>query len=243
MGGGGGQERGRTADHPSFTWLLARAPLIITRSATPRASIWSSVKVSHYPAMVKRALTATLGAAGVAFSALLTALPAQAATISITCPGANTSVISSQTIAASDVLVITATSCTQFQIPAAAAGSATYGGVAYGPGSTVAYSGGEVTYLPPRARMTGSQEIEFINNSVTPRGAFSIYITVTATDIAEQMWFQSVGRDAAATCPTGWGASWEQWPNGGTGGFTCNRQVVGTGGFAFPTVTGNPGVG
>lgn len=171
------------------------------------------------------------------------ASPAQASTISITCPGANTTVINMQTIAVSGTLVVTATSCTQFQIPAAAAGSAMYGGIIYGPGSTVAYSGGQVTYLPPQARMTASQEIDFRNTGVTPPGSVAIYVTVTATDIPRRMWFQSTGRDAAATCPSGWGASWEQWPNGGTGGFTCNRQVVGSGGFAFPTVIGNPGVG
>ena len=188
-----------------------------------------------------RALTALLVTAGVVLGALLVASPAQASAISITGPGTATNVVNSQTIATSDDLVITASSCNQFQIPAAPAGSAMYGGVTYGPGSTVTYSGGEVTYLPPQARMVASQEIQFLNSTVN--GSVAIYVTVTATDIAEQMWFQSVGRDAGATCPTGWGASWEQWPNGGTGGFTCNRQVVGTGGFAFPTVTGNPGVG
>lgn len=65
-----------------------------------------------------RALTALLVTAGVVLGALLVASPAQASAISITCPGTATNVVNSQTIATSDDLVITATSCNQFQIPA-----------------------------------------------------------------------------------------------------------------------------
>ncbi len=181
--------------------------------------------------------------AAFSLSPVLVAAPAQAATISITCPGANTSVINRLTIDVNETLAITATTCDQFQIPADAAGSAIYNGVSYGPGSTVNYAGGVVTYIPPQARMVESQEISFINNLVSPRGAYVIYVTVTATDTPAQMWFQSIGREVNAVCEAGWGASWEQWPNGGAGGFTCNRQVVGVGGHSYSTVRGNPGSG
>ena len=40
-------------------------------------------------------------------------------------------------------------------------------------------------------------------------------------------WFQSHGRIGANdTCEAGWSSSWAQWPNGGTGGFVCNRVVA-----------------
>jgi hypothetical protein len=38
-------------------------------------------------------------------------------------------------------------------------------------------------------------------------------------------WFQAVGRDSStAACAEGWNPSWAQWPNGGTGGWVCNRE-------------------
>ena len=39
-------------------------------------------------------------------------------------------------------------------------------------------------------------------------------------------WLQSYGRASAAeVCAEGWGPSWAQWPNDGTGGWTCDREV------------------
>ncbi len=55
---------------------------------------------------------------------------------------------------------------------------------------------------------------------------------------ADQVWHQSIGRpSASAACSTsssddlaagwsGWGATWEQWVNGGRGGFTCTRSIT-----------------
>ena len=55
---------------------------------------------------------------------------------------------------------------------------------------------------------------------------------------ADQVWHQAFGRTSAnSACPnssaddvaagwTQWGASWEQWPNSGTGGFTCTRTIT-----------------
>lgn len=60
---------------------------------------------------------------------------------------------------------------------------------------------------------------------------------------AGSAWHQSIGRPSeTAMCPADdfgtprqsnwdpaerpWRPSWSQWPNGGTGGFTCNRQIT-----------------
>ncbi len=38
-------------------------------------------------------------------------------------------------------------------------------------------------------------------------------------------WYQATGRaTATATCADGWRPSYDLWPNGGTGGFTCERE-------------------
>ena len=40
------------------------------------------------------------------------------------------------------------------------------------------------------------------------------------------MWFQAYGRSAStADCDEGWAESWAWWPHGGTGGWTCDREV------------------
>lgn len=68
-------------------------------------------------------------------------------------------------------------------------------------------------------------------------------VLVPASAQADSVWHQSVGRaSATATCPADdfgtpwqsnwdpaerpWRPSWSQWPNGGTGGFTCDRQIT-----------------
>jgi hypothetical protein len=41
------------------------------------------------------------------------------------------------------------------------------------------------------------------------------------------MWLQSTGRaTATTTCPDGTNPSWAMWPNGGTGGYVCDRFVI-----------------
>ena len=48
------------------------------------------------------------------------------------------------------------------------------------------------------------------------------------------MWQQSIGRSSSdAACPTGYSASWAQWPNDHKGGWVCNREL-----FAYQP---NPG--
>jgi hypothetical protein len=36
---------------------------------------------------------------------------------------------------------------------------------------------------------------------------------------------EQFGREEAADCPEGWGPSWAYWPNEGTGGFVCTREI------------------
>jgi hypothetical protein len=44
--------------------------------------------------------------------------------------------------------------------------------------------------------------------------------------LAIAMWHQGYVRvSAEQQCAPGWGASWAQWPNGGTGGWTCERTL------------------
>ena len=48
------------------------------------------------------------------------------------------------------------------------------------------------------------------------------------------LWHQSISRSSSdAACPTGYSASWAQWPNDRKGGWVCNREL-----FAYQS---NPG--
>ena len=38
-------------------------------------------------------------------------------------------------------------------------------------------------------------------------------------------WVQAIGRLSADSCPTGWGASWQQWAVPITGGYVCSREI------------------
>jgi hypothetical protein len=90
--------------------------------------------------------------------------------------------------------------------------------------------------------------------------------TTASPAMADQVWYQSVGRaSATAACEkstttelaagwTNWAPSWAKWVNGGKGGFVCNRQITwaydtppvscATGGGAAGTcIVGNTGPG
>ncbi len=46
------------------------------------------------------------------------------------------------------------------------------------------------------------------------------------SEVPIRMWQQAYGRASATdTCQSGYTPSWDTWPNGGTGGFVCNRFV------------------
>lgn len=74
-------------------------------------------------------------------------------------------------------------------------------------------------------------------------GAFLLAIAAVgiagaAPAAADQVWHQSVARASSdAACPTSsaadidagwteWAATWEAWPNDGTGGWTCARSIT-----------------
>jgi hypothetical protein len=70
---------------------------------------------------------------------------------------------------------------------------------------------------------------------VTDQGVFN-FVTVTPTLVQSSnsagaaapvlMWQQAYGRASASdTCQSGYTPSWDTWPNGGKGGFVCNRFV------------------
>lgn len=54
----------------------------------------------------------------------------------------------------------------------------------------------------------------------------SLIARLTSTPSAPAPWHQAIGRPSAtATCQSGWHPSWAQWPNGGAGGWTCERTL------------------
>ena len=77
--------------------------------------------------------------------------------------------------------------------------------------------------------------------------------TTASPAVADQIWYQSVGRaSATAACQastatelaagwTQWGPSWAKWVNGGKGGSVCNRHI--TWAYDTPPVTCATGAG
>ena len=63
-------------------------------------------------------------------------------------------------------------------------------------------------------------------------------VVAAPTASADEIWYQAVGRPTAdSSCPTdsaadvaagwtAWSGSWEQWANGGRGGYVCQRSIV-----------------
>jgi len=80
-------------------------------------------------------------------------------------------------------------------------------------------------------------------SSFAPGGQVAGFTTASPA-VANKVWYQSVGRASeTAACEkstvaelaagwTDWAPSWEQWVNGGKGGFVCNRQIT----WAFDSV-------
>jgi hypothetical protein len=61
-------------------------------------------------------------------------------------------------------------------------------------------------------------------------GEYVLSLTLDWADATPPPWMQAIGRDSAvASCPVGYNPSWAQWPNGGTGGYTCDKFVSATG--------------
>ena len=50
--------------------------------------------------------------------------------------------------------------------------------------------------------------------------------SITIGNSDRPIWLQSIARESNdGTCPRNWDPSWAQWPNDGTGGFVCNREM------------------
>jgi len=74
-------------------------------------------------------------------------------------------------------------------------------------------------------------------SSFAPGGQVAGFTTASPA-VADQIWYQSVGRaSATAACEkstvaelaagwTQWAPSWDTWVNGGNGGFVCNRHIT-----------------
>jgi len=74
-------------------------------------------------------------------------------------------------------------------------------------------------------------------SSFAPGGQIAGFTTASPA-VANKIWYQSVGRASeTAACEkstvaelaagwTQWAPSWEQWVNGGKGGFVCNRHIT-----------------
>jgi len=74
-------------------------------------------------------------------------------------------------------------------------------------------------------------------SSFAPGGQVAGFTTASPA-VANKVWYQSVGRASeTAACEkstvaelaagwTQWAPSWEQWVNGGNGGFVCNRHIT-----------------
>jgi hypothetical protein len=57
-------------------------------------------------------------------------------------------------------------------------------------------------------------------------GAPIVICASAASPTPIMMWMQSVARETAtASCPTGYAGSWATWPNGGKGGYVCDKFV------------------
>ena len=55
---------------------------------------------------------------------------------------------------------------------------------------------------------------------------YSVTIATTSSAPDYSIWHQAIGRSSAdAQCPNGYDPSWQSWPNGGQGGWTCVRDV------------------
>ena len=51
-------------------------------------------------------------------------------------------------------------------------------------------------------------------------------LTLVSAALAQAgVWLQQYGKAEGVACEEGWGESWAMWPNDGTGGFVCTREV------------------
>ena len=92
-------------------------------------------------------------------------------------------------------------------------------------GMTISKPNGDLTTLP-----AGRYTIALVSDygigqlNVVIAGLQGVQIGGMSTPIPD--WVQGYGRGSAAdACLDGWSPSWEQWPNGGRGGYVCTRSI------------------
>ena len=91
-------------------------------------------------------------------------------------------------------------------------------------GMTISLPNSATTTLP-----TGTWTIVLISDfgpgaNELVAGARGVYIGAVGHPIPS--WVQGYGRGSSAdACLEGWTASWELWPNAGTGGYVCTRSI------------------
>ena len=95
------------------------------------------------------------------------------------------------------------------------------------------YAGGEVVRSFDNARTWQSlpAELPFVtyvdsaNSSGVSQCSGGGNAGGESATVDDSIWFQSMGRASSSDeCPAEYTPSWAQWPNGGTGGFVCNRS-------------------
>jgi len=100
--------------------------------------------------------------------------------------------------------------------------------------STVTPAGGDLDWgTVSTFTIVGSGTVRFVGGAPGLLSINVVATSVVSTPMAAPPaptpppWAQSTERgDQAASCPTGWGQSWAQWPHGNTGGWVCVRTLV-----------------
>jgi len=90
---------------------------------------------------------------------------------------------------------------------------------------TITWGGGLVTTT---ASLNASTVYVLVSNTSYNNAPVPVTPTLLAdtTSTPIPIWQQAIGRaSASAPCPDGYTGSWATWPNGGTGGFVCNRFI------------------
>lgn len=93
--------------------------------------------------------------------------------------------------------------------------------------------GSSVTFVAPSTDRASNWQFSILlyHGSSYFGDSHQFYISVCtggvcAADAPIPTWVQSFQRTSQAQeCPSGWTASWEQWPGGGAGGFVCTRGI------------------
>jgi len=93
------------------------------------------------------------------------------------------------------------------------------------------------------ATITSAQTVTFSIRSGAPAGTYAAAVTIAPSPVGSSkyggltittrtssppsppVWHQSYSIEQSTDCASGWGQSWAQWPNDGSGGYVCNRVV------------------